>query len=824
MRPRPVYLGLALAAGATLMLEVLLTRLSSVVVWYHMAFFVIALGMLGMTAGAVWVFLRGRALRGGRALRTMVEGSLAFALAAPLAVGLALFVPVGPVSDLTSFGWTLLYGALLAVPFALVGAVVTLGLTRLGLASGRAYAADLLGAACGAAAVVPVLDRFDAPSAVFVVGCVAALAAVAFSYAGPAAAGRFGRRTMFAVPGVLALLAFANGAVHRPLLRPVWVKGEREDPDVLAFDRWNTYSRVTVSTLRRAPPALWGPSYKTPKELLAPIPQRAVTIDGAAGTAMARLDVAGGDPDPSDLAAHRYLAWDVTTFVHRLRPRGPVAVIGVGGGRDVLEAARVGHEPVVGIELNDLIVGLHEGPFRAFSGLTSLPGVRLVTAEARAFLARDRARYEAIVMSLIDTWAATGAGAFSLSENGLYTMEGFRIFLDRLTPSGIFTVSRWYKPDAPGETGRMVALAMETLFRMGAKEPRRHLALLQSFNVATLLVAREPFSEADLDTLQREAVRLGFTMVLTPRKLPVHPALRAIVSQPSSEALAAWAKAQPLDYAPPTDDRPFFFNMLRPSAWLADPRRAKSLDHAFLGNLRATQTLVAATGVALVLTLVFVFVPLARRRPAVRTAGRVTVAAAGLYFSAIGMGFMLVEMALLSRLSVLVGHPTLALAVLLGGMIFAAGLGSLASGRLDPNRGVHAVAPGVFVLGAVATVGGLLPRAAAHLEGAPVAVRVAASLGLVAVAAFPMGFAFPVGLRLLDRVRGGGELGPWMWGLNGAFGVVASGVGLGLSMVAGTTWALGAGGACYAVLPLSAAALWRAGSPSAPPGGADPAA
>ncbi|RMG95815.1 MAG: hypothetical protein D6705_12805 [Deltaproteobacteria bacterium] len=815
MRSRPAYLGIALASAATLMLEVLLTRLSSVVVWYHMAFFVIALGMLGMTAGAVWVFLYGRALAGARALGAMVEASMAFAVATPIAVGLALSLPVRPITDVASFGWTLLYGGLLAVPFAIVGVVVTLGLTRIGLPPSRAYAADLLGAAVGAAGIVPVLDVVDAPSAVFVVGAVAAAGAVALRTAAVPVAGR-GRRLggpfAFAVPAVLLVLAWANGAVHRPLLRPMWVKGEPEDPDTLAYDGWNTYSRVTVSTLRRAPPALWGPSYKTPKDLLAPIPQRSVQIDGAAGTAMARLDLAGGTPDPSDLADHRYLEWDVTTFVHRLRPTGPMAVVGIGGGRDVLEAARVGHAPVVGIELNDLIVGLHEGPFRDFSGLAYLPGVELVAAEARAFLARDGRRYDAIVMSLIDTWAATGAGAFSLTENGLYTMEGFRIFLERLSPHGIFTVSRWYKPDTPGETGRMLSLAMETLWRMGADDPRRHIALLQSMSVATLLVAREPFTDADLDLLQREAVRLGFSMVLTPRKLPVHPTLRAIVTQPSSEALAAWAASQPLDFSPPTDDRPFFFNMLRPSDWLADPRRAEALDHTFLGNLRATQTLVGSTAIALLLTGLFVFVPLVGRRSTLRSVGGGVVAGAGLYFSAIGLGFMLVEMALLSRLSVLVGHPTLALAVLLGGMILAAGLGSLASGRLDASRQLVVWLPAAAVVACLAVVAAAMPRAATHLEGAALGTRIAAAAGIVALAALPMGTCFPVGLRLLDRVPGGAELGPWMWGLNGAFGVVASGVGLGLAMAVGTRAALLCGAACYLVLPLAAAMLWRRGA------------
>src|SRR5690606_22800468 len=134
----------------------------------------------------------------------------------------------------------------------------------------------------------------------------------------------------------------------------------------------------------------------------------------------------------------------------------------------------------------------------AFSGIGRLPEVELVADEARSFLTRDTRSYAVITMSLIDTWAATGAGAYALSENGLYTAEAWLRITDRLGPTGIFTVSRWYKPGAPGETARMIALAMEVLWRRGVDDPRRHLIVLQEGRSASLLLSPSPFSEADL--------------------------------------------------------------------------------------------------------------------------------------------------------------------------------------------------------------------------------------------------------------------------------------------------------------------------------------
>jgi hypothetical protein len=517
------------------------------------------------------------------------------------------------------------------------------------------------------------------------------------------------------------------------------------------------------------------------------------------------------------------LDWDITAFAHRLRATGPAAVIGVGGGRDVLEAARVGHTPVVGVELNDLIVGLHRSVMRDFSGIDSIPGVEIIHDEARSFMAREQRHFSVLTMSLIDTWASTGAGAYSLSENGLYTRDAWQLFLRRLTPDGIFTVSRWYLVNSPGETARMLGLAMDTLWQEGVKNPRAHLALLQAGNVATLLVCRSPFSEADIDRLQTEASRMGFNMMLTPRKLPGHPILRQLVEQPSHDALLRWASLQRLDLSPPTDARPFFFSMLKPNTWLRQREQVDQMDLSFLGNLQATQTLVYATLVSVLLTLLTVIAPMAMRGRDFPALGKANVAAAASYFGLIGLGFMYVEMGLLSRLNVFLGRPTLALAVLLAGMISFTGIGSMLSNRRMFERGPFAVLYPWIAAALIIASGLVLPSAMHAYESSGTAVRVTISLLLIAPTALGLGLGFPLGLRLAEemelRVLGhrddsqhGATLGPWLWGINGACGVCASGLALGTSMVFGIDVTLAIGAACYVLLPIATIHLRRAAS------------
>ena len=426
---KATYAGVFLIAMATLVTEVLLTRITSVVAWYHLAFFVISLAMLGMTAGAVIVFVRPQWFRDEDITLRLVQGSGLLAILMPVGVWGALQIPLEPITDAGSFAETLGYGTALAIPFTVSGVVLTLALTRASMPPGTVYGVDLVGAAAGCVVVIPLLDLVDAPSGILIASGMAALSGFAFARRSPAEISAGLTRGLLVLTVLLIGGGIANATMPNAFIYPRYVKGAEDSRSIHAFREWNTYSRVTVDDTFELPPALWAPSRMLPPELAAPIPQRFVKIDGAAGTMMASLDTNPDDDVPGAPSMHEYLAWDVTSFAHLLRPDGPAAVIGVGGGRDVLEAVRVGHEEVVGIELNDLIVHLHEGPMREFSGIADLPGVTLVNDEARSFMARDPRRYRVITMSLIDTWAATGACAYALSENGLYTVEGWRIFL-----------------------------------------------------------------------------------------------------------------------------------------------------------------------------------------------------------------------------------------------------------------------------------------------------------------------------------------------------------------------------------------------------------
>src|SRR5206468_7955533 len=252
----------------------------------------------------------------------------------------------------------------------------------------------------------------------------------------------------------------------------------------------------------------WGlsPRYRAQQE----IGQLYLDIDSGAATVITKFD--------GNLNAVEHLKYDVTALAHYVRKPTSVLVIGVGGGRDILTSLVFGHQRIVGVEINPDILGVLTNRFTEYAGrLQQNPAVTLVNDEARSYIARTPEKFGIIQASLIDTWAASSAGAYVLTENGLYTKEAWRTFLDHLAPDGILTMSRWYYEAQPAETLRLTALATSSLMDIGVADPRQHIIIVRNQDVATIMVAKRPFSAADIDTVTTISKAMEFQPVLTPR-------------------------------------------------------------------------------------------------------------------------------------------------------------------------------------------------------------------------------------------------------------------------------------------------------------------
>ncbi len=344
----------------------------------------------------------------------------------------------------------------------------------------------------------------------------------------------------------------------------------------------------------------------------------------------------------------------------------------------MLSALAFGATSVTAVEINKDIIRTVNERFGDFTGhLDRDPRVRFVNDEARSFIARSAERFDSIQISLIDTWAATAAGAFVLSENSIYTVEAWQVFLNHLTDDGLLSVSRWYFRDRPAEMYRTTTLAVEALRAIGVAEPRQHIAIVRNMRLAnrraeipdgvgTLLVSRRPFTAEELDRLDAESARLGFEVSFSPRVASDDTFVRLTTPQ----GLDAFLAAYPINITAPTDDSPFFFNMLR----LRDVLRPELLDFGKQShNMKAVATLAILLATVTILTALCILLPLWLTRDRVNLKG---VGPLFAFFISIGLGFMLIETSQMQRLIIALGHPTYGLSVVLFAVLLSSGIGS----------------------------------------------------------------------------------------------------------------------------------------------------
>jgi hypothetical protein len=806
LRKTPFLAGVFLISLSSLVLQVLQTRIMSVIAWYYLAFFAISVAMLGMTIGAVWVYLWRERFRSQQLAVTLSNFALLAAIAMPASVVLQFcLITTFAISLTTLISWTLML-TVMAIPYVFTGVIVSLALTHSPFPTGQVYGIDLLGAAAGCGAVIVLLNFLDGPAAVAVTGAVSALSALAFA----ASASGEDRLRLKAKPWwqrpvtiMVALLLAALFNTVSPLgLTPILVKDSLDARGRFGrFEKWNSYSRIRVSHIYTGAPQVWAPSPKLPADLL--VPQADLDIDGSAGSSMFHYD---GTPESIS-----FLQYDQVNLAYHLPGIHKSAVIGVGGGRDLLSAHLFGVADITGIELNPIFVDLltHHPQYESFANLTAIPNLKLHVDDARSWFAATGEKFDLIQMSMIDTWAATGAGAFSLSENGLYTLEGWRAFLKTLNSNGLFTVSRWYSPNDVNETGRMIGLATAALIDAGVENPRSHLFVASNNVIATLVLSKAPFTEQQLRILHNTVRDQGFTELISPDREADSELLRHTVESRDLASLNRVLSSTYLDLTVPTDSRPFFFNQLRifdiPDLVSVLRQRLSGAikSGTFVGNLIASGVLLMILSISVVAVIATILVPL---RKAASVCPRSLAIAGSLYFSLIGLGFMLAEIALMQYFSVFLGHPIYSLGVCLFSLILASGLGSLASDKLQLNTRARLVVWNCMLVIYLVAMEIALPSLLQSTTNRDRMVRIGISLLTIMPLGCLLGFAFPTGMRLVSAIST--EPTPWFWGINGATGVLASALGVisGMSFGINVTLLIAAG--CYCLLlPASFALL-----------------
>jgi SAM-dependent methyltransferase len=775
MHPRLFPIAVGLVSFATIAVELLLTRIYSVTLYYHFAFMVISLAMLGLAVSGVGISLLPRVFDTKRTGLLASVFGLLFAVAAVYALKSAVQNPIRLYQwreDVGKLG-TLYVSAGLAFLFS--GFALSLAIAGAGKRIGTVYAYDLGGAAIGCMCVIPATSMLGAPGAILVAAAAGAVGASLFALSMPDRS-RPAVRALAALGLVAAAVLGVAGVQENSARRfgvarnPTKFLGDRE----VLFERWNSFSQITVG-VSGEPDYHW------------------IFIDADAATRLWSGSIAAdGWRAPLRIPEVR-----VAALAYALRHDGTALIIGPGGGTDVISALRAGAPRVIGVEVNPIIVNnVVRGQFAQWSGdLYRNPRVQVVVDEGRSFVRRAPEQFATIQATLVDTWAASSSGAFSCSENNIYTVEAVEEFLGHLRPGGLVAITRWYAPNSPKEFLRLLALAREALERRGVTpgDVRKHVVIAADGALRTvMLLNNRPFSDDDLALVERRAAEDGLQVLfLAGNPRPSEDAfLAGFLRAPSARDFLAR-----LDYdaTPTVDDRPFFFYNLRTADLLGLLKTVGAVPLNNLGIFVLLFLLVAST----VFTLALVILPLLIfQRAALRERRTEKLRVLG-YFLGIGLGFILVEMGFMQKFVLFLGHPTYALAVVLATLLGASGLGSALSERVCDRFGEQGATRRIAgALAGVLGVYALVLTPIFHtLLGLPLTVRIVIAAILVAAPGLLMGMLLPTGVRVANRM--GSSIVAWGWGLNGGASVIGSVLAILLAMNAGFTVSLALGIVVY---------------------------
>ena len=781
-RDRVLLIGVALTSFAALLLELSLTRLFSVVLFYHFAFLSISIALLGLGAGGVGAYLWKVRLAKYETRKLVSRLCVVNTLLMPMVLAVVLRTPVSlQISTGNFLRLTAIY-LTSAVPFFVTGLVFSVVFARESKHIPRLYGADLTGGAAACLAMIPLLNWLGGPNTVLFAGAIMAIAGAVWAES--------------ARPRKAVLMLFASclvviGLNHSGrIFDIVYAKGIFRDPSSVEFAKWNAISRVEVDRM--------GVS-------------KAIVIDADANTYIMSADLNhwhGTEWEKNLMSAPPALA-------NVLRPHGEFAIIGPGGGVDVLRAVASGSPNVTGIEINPIIANtIMRGRYADFAyHLYERPEVHIHVTDGRSFVRNAPQEYDVVQMTLVDTWASTAAGAFALSENSLYTSEAFQEYFEHLKPDGMIAITRW-EFRQPREALRVVSVAMEALHRLGISDTRRNFivisegALSEDGIPVAVLAKKSPFTSEE-EAAVKAHLRTHDNLVAL--HLPSQPQDNPFSALIARNDPRAFAGSYAYNVAPVTDNAPFFFFTLKPGQILHSEGVEQGIDWKV--NLG-----VAVLGMVLIISVVAVFtfllIPLA-----VGSRGTHRHALPLIYFIAVGLGYILVEIAFIQRFVLFLGHPTYALTVVIFLMLLSSGLGSLASRKWLASK-PNAALPLILIIAAILLYVFVLPGLLNALVGLPLVMKFLISGILLVPLGFAMGMPFPTGLRALASFPAPEFPTPenseteqsaveWAWAMNAASSVLGSV----LAMVIAIEFGLNVTLACGAGAYLLALALTKTVSP-----------
>lgn len=756
MHKRNVYLGVFFTAFATLVWEILLTRIFSATMYYHFVFMSISLAMLGFGCSGVIVFLFPKFFIKEKGANHLTIFSSLFSITIFIAIAVYLQINFSPQPDFSTFRRLVFIFFLIFLPYFFSGLVITTALKHYSKNVTVLYCFDLLGAGLGCCFVVGMLFIYDGLSMVIITSFIAALASLLFSR----------ECSLKRIKGLSLLItvffiaAFICNNYFYRFLKIRYVSGHRETGVI--FEKWNPINRVTVLPIK--------------SEAFGGKPSLLIQYDATA--------VAPIIPFDGDINKVSYLQDFEQSFYYQLRKNADVLIIGVGGGLDVLNAYINGQRKIIGIEINPTIAKLGREIYSDYNGhIFEKPGIQLMVDDGRNFVSHAKEKFDIIHLSNVDSFVASSSGAFTFVENSLYTVEAFKDYYNHLKDNGVLWLARWRTlENYSTETFRVLTGVVQALKESGVDKPEQQIIILESkrkipWRQSIILLKKTPFLTEEIEAIDNLREKMNLTWLHHPQRRTENELDQYLFASDKGACLRQY----PFRVDPPRDDCPFFYNFLKPINYVFTPLAPET---PFTYPVFMFKSLFA---IIFVLVLFAIFIPLlfckrnfSNSEPIYYQWGYL------FYFACLGLGFMLVEIPLIQKFIIFLGQPIYAIAVILAALLIFSGIGSLLSGRFSEEVTLWRLNNVLLILcfTLVIYIFGLSFVFESFL-GVSLFFRFCIAIVLILPLGLLMGMAFPMGIRLLEK--DGHAMIPWVWGINGACSVLGSVVAWGLSLNFGYT-------------------------------------
>jgi len=797
-----LFLVTGLCSFSTLAYEILLTRIFSISLWYHFAFMIVSIAMLGLaasgTALSVFPKLRNPSQLGVYAFSVGISISLSYLL-----VNRIPFDPVALSWSRVPLLCMGLYYVLLAVPFFMTGLVVATALSSLAEKSGLIYSGDLIGAGLGSLGVLFLLTLIGPDQAVFIISGAALLAGWVA-----------GRRVLKAASLGFILVGLAM-LVFRPEFAELRIspyKGLRTALRYPGAEHLHTYdspfSRIDIF---RSPAVRFAPGLSL--RYTDPLPEQiGVTIDGGDVNAVTSAR------DRNTMTFVRYLP---SALPYEIGKREDVLIVNPKGGLQVLMADHYGAGNVFKIESIPSLIEVIQKELGTFSG--GIYDRNTWSKLPRSWLRSEKRPCDLIDMSLTEVLPT---GSFGITEDYGLTVEAFKEYLLHLKPEGLISIHLFIFSPARIEL-RLIHTVLTAMEELGMKDGERQMAAIRSWGSLCLLAKKSPFSPDEIEAIKSFSKDRRFDLVYYPGIRPEET--NVFIRMASTEYLDSFRQLfNPetrshfirnylFDVRAMRDENPFFHYYLKIGN-IGDVYRRMGEKWQFF--IEEGYLLPAIFLQAMVLSLGLILLPVLVRRRNAEEAFHKDHPPVGprlqtfLFFACLGIGFMFVEISWIQKMILVLEHPSYAIPTVLTSLLISSGIGSFLSYRMARLRSSFmALVLSVFVLGYSL----LLPTFSEVVAPFSLPTKMAAVFGVLVPLGILMGIPFPTGLRVLGVNHP--LLIPWAWAINGCFSVLAPLLVIMLAMAVGFNVVLWAGALAYfiAFITFFSPPLQQEGQRSRPP-------